>query len=244
MRLIRYLATASVASRRKSEAVIRGGQVEVNGETERNPFRILSAVDSVAVNGETISIPSERTVLLLHKPAGVITTVSDTHGRKTVMDLIPATDRRLFPVGRLDKETTGILLLTDDGDLAYRLTHPKFEVDKIYEAAIDRRLTEAEKLSIASGINIGEGEIGHAEVVGQQTGSGNVKITLKLHHGKKREVRRILKAVGVRVRQLHRSVFAGISLGNLKAGEFRFLTGNESPFLDRILNHAPSSPHG
>ena len=154
MRLIRYLAIAGVASRRKSEAVIRRGQVEVNGETERDPFRILSASDSVAVNGETISIPSERTVLLLHKPAGVITTVSDTHGRKTVMDLIPTTNRRLFPVGRLDKETTGILLLTDDGDLAYRLTHPKFEVEKIYEAAIDRRLTKAEKVSIVSGLSL------------------------------------------------------------------------------------------
>ena len=244
MRLIRYLAIAGVASRRKSEAVIRRGQVEVNGETERDPFRILSASDSVAVNGETISIPSERTVLLLHKPAGVVTTVRDTHGRKTVMDLIPATDRRLFPVGRLDKDTTGILLLTDDGDLAYRLTHPKFEIEKIYEVAIDRRLTKAEKVSIVSGINIGEGEIGHAEVVGQETDAGDVKITLKLHHGKKREVRRILKAVGVQVKQLHRSVFAGISLGDLKAGEFRFLTGNEAPFLERIINHIPSSPDG
>ncbi len=236
MRLIRYLATAGIASRRKSEAFIRGGQVEVNGESERDPFRVLSASDSVSINGDTISVLFERTVLLLHKPAGVVTTVKDTHGRKTVMDLIPATDRRLFPVGRLDIETTGILLLTDDGDLAYQLTHPKFEVEKIYEAMIDRQLTESEKVSITSGINIGEGEIGHAEVVSQETMGRNVKITLKLHHGKKREVRRILSAVGLHVRQLHRSVFAGISLGNLEAGESRSLTSSEAFFLKRILN--------
>tara|TARA_Y100000590_G_scaffold344091_2_gene393396 strand:- start:14733 stop:15467 length:735 start_codon:yes stop_codon:yes gene_type:complete len=244
MRLIRYLATAGVASRRKSEAVIRSGQVEVNGETEKDPFRVLLASDSVSVNGETISVPSKRTILLLHKPAGVVTTVRDTHGRKTVMDLVPATGRRLFPIGRLDKETTGILFLTDDGDLAYQLTHPKFEVEKIYEATIDRQLTEAEKVSIASGINIGEGEVGHAEVVMQKTMDGDVIITLKLHHGMKREVRRILKAVGVQVRQLHRSAFAGISLGNIKVGESRLLSSNETSFLNRTLNLVPASPDG
>jgi pseudouridine synthase len=173
-----------------------------------------------------------------------VTTVRDTHGRKTVMNLIPSTDRRLFPVGRLDKETTGILLLTDDGDLAYRLTHPKFRVDKIYEATVDRKLTTAEKSSIASGIDIGEGEIGRAEVVGQEFVAGDVKITLKLRHGKKREVRRILKTVGVQLKHLHRSAFAGITLGDLKAGESRFLTTEETYPLVRSQNNAPSAAAG
>ncbi len=244
MRLIRYLAAAGVASRRKSESIIKGGRVEVNGETVRNPFRMLSAKDSVALDGESIAVPAERTVVILHKPAGVVTTVRDTHGRKTVMNLIPSTDRRLFPVGRLDKETTGILLLTDDGDLAYRLTHPKFRVDKIYEATVDRQPTPAEKSSIASGIDIGEGEIGRAEVVGQEFVAGDVKITLKLRHGKKREVRRILKTVGVQLKHLHRSAFAGITLGDLKAGESRFLTTEETYPLVRSQNNAPSAAAG
>ena len=244
MRLIRYLAAAGVASRRKSEAIIRGGRVEVNGEKERDPFRVLSEEDSVAVDGESIAVPAERTVLILHKPAGVVTTVQDTHDRKTVMDLIPPTERRLFPVGRLDRETTGILLFTDDGDLAYRLTHPKFGIDKIYQATVDRKLTTEEQTSIASGIDIGEGEIGRAEVVGQEFVAGDVKITLKLRHGKKREVRRILKTVGVQLKHLHRSAFAGITLGDLKAGESRFLTTEETYPLVRSQNNAPSAAAG
>ncbi len=160
------------------------------------------------------------------------------------MDLIPPTDRRLFPVGRLDRETTGILLFTDDGDLAYRLTHPKFGIDKIYQATVDRKLITAEKSSITSGVDIGEGEIGRAEVVGQESVAGDVKITLKLHHGKKREVRRILETVGVQVKHLHRSDFAGISLGGLKAGESRSLTAEEKRILEISPDYVPSATDG
>ncbi|MEE2877307.1 MAG: pseudouridine synthase [Candidatus Neomarinimicrobiota bacterium] len=234
MRLIRFLASAGVASRRKCEAIVRSGRVEVNGETERDPFRIISGENLIVIDGEIIAVRAERTVFLLHKPAGVITTAEDTHGRKTVVDLISITDRRLFPVGRLDKETTGVLLLTDDGDLAYRLTHPKFGVKKIYEATADRRLSQIEEELIASGIDIGEGDIGRAQVIGQKSDDDGIRISLKLYHGKKREVRRIMKAVGIHLRHLHRSVFAGITLGDLSVGESRPLSAVEARFLQGV----------
>ena len=231
MRLIRYLAGAGVESRRKCELIIKRGKVTVNGKNEMDPFRIISPSDNVELDQTPLKMPTEKTIVILHKPAGVVTTASDTHGRKTVLDLVSNMDSRLFPVGRLDKETTGILLLTDDGDLAYRLTHPKFGVEKIYEATADRFLTDTEIKSIFSGIDIGEEEIGQAEVIDQTDTANGAKITMKLHHGKKREIRRIFREMGLKLIHLHRSAFAGLELGNLASGEQRNLSHEERNVL-------------
>ncbi|SUZ83211.1 uncharacterized protein METZ01_LOCUS36065 [marine metagenome] len=173
---------------------------------------------------------------MLHKPASVVTTANDTHGRKTVLDLVSNIDTRLFSVGRLDKETTGILLLTNDGDLAYRLTHPKFGVEKIYEATADRFITDAEINSISSGVDIGEGETGQAEVVDQTDTANGVKITMKLHHGKKREIRRIFREMGLELTHLHRITFACLELGNLASGKHRILSNKERRLLAKTVD--------
>lgn len=201
-----------------------------------DPFRIISPSDNVELDQTLLKMPTEKTIVILHKPAGVVTTASDTHGRKTVLDLVSNMDSRLFPVGRLDKETTGILLLTDDGDLAYRLTHPKFGVEKIYEATADRFITDAEISSISSGIDIGEGETGQAEVVDQTDTANGVKITMKLLHGKKREIRRIFREMGLELTHLHRITFACLELGNLASGKHRILSNKERRLLAKTVD--------
>ena len=236
MRLIRYLASAGVASRRKCESIITGGRVTVNGKDETDPFRIISTSDSVELDQTPVKTPIEKTVVMLHKPASVVTTANDTHGRKTVLDLVSNIDTRLFSVGRLDKETTGILLLTNDGDLAYRLTHPKFGVEKIYEATADRFITDAEISSISSGVDIGEGETGQAEVVDQTDTANGVKITMKLLHGKKREIRRIFREMGLELTHLHRITFACLELGNLASGKHRILSNKERRLLAKTVD--------
>ena len=236
MRLIRYLASAGVASRRKCESIITGGRVTVNGKDETDPFRIISTLDSVELDQTPVKMPIEKTVVMLNKPASVVTTANDTHGRKTVLDLVSNIDTRLFSVGRLDKETTGILLLTNDGDLAYRLTHPKFGVEKIYEATTDRFITDAEICSISSGVDIGEGETGQAEVVDQTNTANGVKITMKLLHGKKREIRRIFREMGLELTRLHRITFACLELGNLASGKHRILSDKERRLLAKTVD--------
>ena len=234
--MIRYLAGAGVESRRKCELIIKRGKVTVNGKNEMDPFRIISPSDNVELDQTLLKMPTEKTIVILHKPAGVVTTASDTHGRKTVLDLVSNMDSRLFPVGRLDKETTGILLLTNYGDLAYRLTHPKFCVEKIYEATADRFITDAEINSISSGVDIGEGETGQAEVVDQTDTANGVKITMKLHHGKKREIRRIFREMGLELTHLHRITFACLELGNLASGKHRILSNKERRLLAKTVD--------
>ena len=236
MRLIRYLASAGVASRRKCESIITGGRVTVNGKDETDPFRIISTSDNVELDQTPVKTPIEKTVVMLHKPASVVTTVNDTHGRKTVLDLVSNIEPRLFPVGRLDKETTVILLLTNDGDLTYRLTHPKFGVEKIYEVMADRFFIDAEINSISSGIDIGEGETGQAEVVDQTDTANGVKITMKLHHGKKREIKRIFREMGLELTHLHRITFACLELGNLASGKHRILSNKERRLLAKTVD--------
>lgn len=234
VRLIRYLSSCGVDSRRKCELIIRSGRISINGEKETNPFRILSKKDSIDFDGRPILPPNNQTTLVLNKPSGIITTAKDTHSRKTVLDIIPKINRRLFPVGRLDKETTGILLLTDDGHLAYCLTHPKFAIEKTYEAEVDRQLTYSEIKLITSGVDIGSQEIGRALIIRQTLVKGKIIISLRLHHGKKREIRRIFKVIGLKLQSLHRVTFAGINLGNLPIGASRQLTDEEYNFLNNI----------
>jgi len=233
MRLNRYLASCGVAARRKCEEIICSGRVSVNGETEVNPFRLLLSDDSVILDNQKMTLPSETEVILLNKPAGYITTVGDPHNRKTVMDLVQ-TGTRLFPVGRLDKDTTGVLLLTNDGELANQLTHPKYQVDKVYRVQIKGYLSKEEIEQIKLGVNIGSDEIGRGIVQSQKkVNEVLTDIEIVLSHGKKREVRRIISSLGYNVISLERISFGGITLSGLKLGNWRRLSVEKLDLLRR-----------
>ena len=226
MRLNRYLAHAGVASRRESDRLIQEGVVSVNGKLMMDPAYNVQSDDVVMFDGQVLEIQSETVVYMLNKPKNVITTAKDTHGRKTVLDLVPA-NLRLFPIGRLDKDTTGLILLTNDGELANYLMHPRNRIPRYYEVEIDGRLTDKEISKIKKGIFIGDGEWGKGEVVNQVTKKGRSTIQILLHQGKKREVRRIFEFLSKKVFSLHRYQYGNLMLGNLKPGQFRTLSKAE-----------------
>ncbi|MCH8011182.1 MAG: rRNA pseudouridine synthase [Candidatus Marinimicrobia bacterium] len=234
MRLNKFLAKAGIASRRKSEEIVKAGRVQINGILVNDPYVIIDTNDDVVLDGKPLLSSVERVVILLNKPSGVISTVSDTHQRPTVMDLIQY-DGRLFTVGRLDKDTTGALLLTNDGDLAYKLTHPKFEIQKIYEVSIDRPLMKEDGERIERGIDIGDGETGIATVLKTREidNKNGVRccVTICLHHGKKREIRRMFSALKYQVFRLKRVEFAGIGVKGLPEGKWRELSLQEVNML-------------
>jgi 23S rRNA pseudouridine2605 synthase len=216
VRLNRYLASAGVASRRAADEVIRAGRVTVNGEPAQ-VGAVVSDGDDVRVDGRPVTVQA-TTVVLLHKPAGVVTTARDPQGRPTVLDFVPA-DVRLFPVGRLDRETTGALLLTNDGELADRLMHPRHGVRKTYIATVAADPPPRALSALRAGVELDDGRTAPADV--RLAGPGRVEITI--HEGRNRQVRRMLAAVGHPVRALHRSGYAGLGLGELRPGDWRTL---------------------
>lgn len=233
MRLNKYLASCGVASRRKCEDIIRSGTVLVNGEIEVNPFRLLLPEDSILLDDQEMFSLVDTEVIVLNKPDGYITTTNDPQGRNTVMDLVKSPNR-LFPVGRLDKDTTGVLLLTNDGNLAYQLTHPKYQVEKVYRVQIMGFLSNNDIEQIKSGVMIGSDETGQGEVLFQNKVSKSVtEIELVLTQGKKREVRRILSSLGYKVIALQRISFGGITTDGLNLGHWRRLSEEEALSLRR-----------
>ena len=226
MRLNAYLARAGVASRRKADELIKAGRVRVNGARgELNTF--VEPRDVVEVDGERV----EQQALgyaLLHKPAGVVTTASDPQGRPTVVSLV-GHESRVVPVGRLDVDTTGALLLTNDGPLAHRLAHPRYGVEKVYEVETWREPTDDALHRLAAGVELEDGVTSPARV----RRLGAARFELVLHEGRNRQVRRMCEAVGHRVRRLHRSVYAGLGVDGLAPGEWRELTANEVERLRR-----------
>ena len=226
MRLNRFLARSGVASRRKSDALIAGGAVRVNGEVVDN---LGSSVDpqrdQVECEGKPVSLPVQCEYLLLNKPAGYVVTRSDTHGRSTVFDLLGTQRLGTMPVGRLDMDTTGLLLWTDDGELAFRLLHPRYVVDKVYEAVVHGQPSEEKLELLRHGVALDDGLTApaQAEIVGCE-GSGYklaARVRLCIHEGRKRQVRRMLRTVGHPVRHLTRVAFAGLTLDGLSEGEYR-----------------------
>jgi 23S rRNA pseudouridine2605 synthase len=226
VRLNAYLSRAGVASRRKSDELIKAGRVRVNGEPGRlNTF--VSAGDVVEVDGEPVTKQALAHVLL-HKPAGVVTTASDPQGRPTVVELVEH-EVKVVPVGRLDVDTTGALLLTNDGPLAHRLAHPRYGVEKTYEVETWKQPTDEVLRRLAAGVELEDGPTAPARV---RRLSG-ARFELVLHEGRNRQVRRMVEAVGHRVRHLHRSVYAGLTLAGLAPGAWRELTPSEVERLRR-----------
>jgi 23S rRNA pseudouridine2605 synthase len=221
VRLNAYLARAGVASRRKADELIKAGRVTVNGEPgELNTF--VAKHDRVELDGQTLA-RQPLTYVLLHKPAGVVTTASDPHSRPTVVELVAGVETRVVPVGRLDADTTGALLLTNDGELAHRLAHPRYEVEKVYEADVVGEPSDEALRQLERGVELDDGPTAPARA----TRLAPSRIELAIHEGRKHQVKRMLAAVGYPVRALHRSRYAGLTLKGLGPGESRELTGAE-----------------
>jgi 23S rRNA pseudouridine2605 synthase len=230
VRLNAYLARAGIASRRGAEELIRAGRVRVNGEVA-GLATFVEGADRVEVDGEEVG-PEPLTYVLLHKPAGVVTTASDPHGRPTVVGLV-GHERRVVPVGRLDADTTGVLLLTNDGPLAHRLMHPRYEVDKVYVVDVEGAPSDEALARLAGGIELDEGPAAPAEV--KRLAPGRLQLTI--HEGRKHQVKRMLAALGHPVARLHRSSYAGLTVDGLTPGEWRELSAAEVKAL-----RAPRSP--
>ena len=226
MRLGKFLAHAGVASRRAAEGIVAEGRVTVDGETVTDPARDVDEPNVVAVDGRPVEA-EPREVHALNKPAGVVSTARDTHGRPTVVQLVRSR-RRLYPVGRLDADTTGLILLTNDGELAERLTHPRYGVKKVYRARVQPgRLSPRALAALKKGVELEDGVTSPAQV--RQPAPGIVELTIR--EGKKRQVRRMLEAVGHRVVELERVAFGPLGLRGLDPGKSRRLTKAE---VDRL----------
>lgn len=226
MRLNKYLAKSGVASRRKSDELIQMATTEVNGKICLDPAYDVRPGDKIYFDGRKLTPSNEKIVYMLNKPEKVITTVSDTHGRRTVMDYVKS-KLRLSPVGRLDQQTKGLLLLTNDGDLHHYLTHPSNQVPKDYEATIEGRVDPVNIRKLSRGIYIGDKEYGRAEMIGQETEKGRSKVKLRLRQGKKREIRRIFFRLKIKLLSLKRIGYSNLKLGNLNEGEYRQLSAKE-----------------
>lgn len=221
MRLAKFLAHSGVASRRAAETLIRDGRVTVAGEVVTDPARDVDAESGVVVDGEPIA-PEPLEVHALNKPAGVVSTARDTHGRPTVTELVPSS-RRLYPVGRLDADTTGLLLLTNDGELANTLMHPRYEVPRTYRARVQGKPSDAALRNLREGVRLDDGPTAPAKV--RRLRSDLIEITL--HEGRNHLVKRMFEAVGHPVRELERIAFGSLRLGDLRPGRHRRLTAAE-----------------
>ena len=228
MRLNAYLARTGIASRRGADELIKTGRVRVNGARgELNTF--VEEGDVVDLDGRLL-VPQRIAYVLLHKPPGVVTTARDPHGRPTVVDLVKH-ESRVVPVGRLDADTTGVLLLTNDGDLAHRLAHPRYEVEKVYEAEVEGEPSDEALAKLVEGIELDDGPTAPARV----RRLGPSRIELSIHEGRKHQVKRMLEAVGHPVRTLHRSRYAGLTVESLAPGEWREIEAGEVAALRQAI---------
>lgn len=221
----KHLARAGVASRRKSEELILAGRVMVNGEVVSELGRRVDPGDVVFFDGQPVN-PEPLEYFLLNKPSGVVSSVSDPHGRKTVVDLI-AGKVRLFPVGRLDQDTTGLLIVTNDGFLAHRLMHPRFEVDKVYLAEVSGAVTEEDIERLRRGVELEDGLTAPAGVRLCGRPGRKTQVEIVIHEGRKRQVRRMMEAVGHPALHLHRKQYAMLSDQGLAVGVYRVLAKEE-----------------
>ena len=230
IRLNKFLATAGICSRREADEFITAGVVSVNGEVVTELGTKIKRTDEVKFHDEPVSI-ERKTYILLNKPKDCVTTSDDPQERKTVMDFVKgACKERIYPVGRLDRNTTGVLLLTNDGDLASKLTHPKYLKKKIYHVYCDKNVTKADLDQIAAGVTLDDGEI-HADAISYASETDKSQVGIEIHSGKNRIVRRIFESLGYKVIKLDRVYFAGLTKKGLRRGDWRYLTEQEVNML-------------
>lgn len=230
VRLNRFIANSGVCSRREADTLIQAGVVTVNGEvvTELGT-KVNIHNDDIRFNGERLK-GEEKVYLIMNKPKGYVTTASDPHAEKAVIDLLKGCSSRVYPVGRLDKNTTGVLLLTNDGEIAERLTHPSYDKKKIYQVSLDRELSEEDYHKILEGVSLTDGDV-KADELEFIDANDKRKIGIEIHSGKNRIVRRIFDSLGYNVKALDRVYFAGLTKKGLKKGEWRYLTEGEINIL-------------
>ncbi len=226
MRFNKYLAYCNVGSRRNTAELIKQGKVELNGQIETNPAILVNETDQVKYQGKVLSLRKGFVYYLLNKPKGYITTTSDERKRKTVMELLKVPTEGIFPVGRLDKDTTGLLLLTNDGEMAHKLAHPSFEIKKVYKVTLDQDISERELQLIRNGLRLSDGlaPINEVNFVSDQS---KKDVEINLHVGRNRIVRRIFEHLGYEVLRLDRVFYAGLTKKNIGRGFYRPLSKQE-----------------
>lgn len=234
IRLNRFIAHSGVCSRREADELIRNGLITVNGKMVSDLGTKVSAGDDIRYKNRRLSA-EKKVYILMNKPRGYVTTVEDPHADQTVIDLIgDACTERVYPVGRLDKETTGVLLLTNDGDLTGKLTHPKYKRKKIYHVFLDKAVTRNDLTLLAEGVELDD-EMITADAVSYADPDDKTQIGIEIHSGQNRVVRRIFEKLGYRVKKLDRVYFAGLTKKNLQRGKWRFLSDKEITMLKRGL---------
>lgn len=235
MRLQKFLANAGIASRRGAEKIISEGRVSVNDEIVREMgVQIDEDFDTVAVDGEVIKNIEKKYYIMLNKPVGFVTTVSDDLGRETVMDLVSDISARIYPVGRLDYDTEGLLLLTNDGDLTYRITHPKHDIAKTYVAEVTGNISMDTILQLRRGVILDGQKTSPAEVEVVGATQYGTKVEITIHEGRNRQVRRMFESLGCIVKKLKRTKEAGLTLRHLPLGKWRKLSESEVNMLKKI----------
>lgn len=234
IRLQKYLAEAGIASRRASEKLIEDGRIKVNGQTVTTQgFKIDPSIDSVEYDGNIVDHVTELKYYMLHKPTRYVTTASDEKGRKTVLDLLP-TNERLYPMGRLDYMSSGLLLITNDGDLTYKLTHPKHIVGKKYIAIVEPKADENEIDKLRNGADLGVYQTSPCSITIITEDSTTQTLEIILHEGKNRQIRRMFEWIDTKVIFLKRIAVGDLELGDLEQGEYRALTNDEIDYLKRL----------
>lgn len=227
MRLNKYVAVCGISSRRKAAELVKKGEVKLNGKVEENPAVLVSQNDKIEYRGKIIQPEKEKIYLLLNKPKQVLSTVSDDRNRKTVYDLVKhKVQERIYPVGRLDRDTTGLLLMTNDGHLADRLAHPRNEVKKIYHVVLDKSLKKGDLTRIRQGVELTDG-LAIIDRIDYVQDKRQDELGIELHLGKNRIIRRIFEHLGYKVKKLDRVYFAGLTKKDLPRGRFRHLNQRE-----------------
>ncbi len=234
VRLNKYIANSGICSRREADDLIRAGVIKVNGQVVTVLGTKVHPSDKIQYGDQAISSEKKR-YLLLNKPKGVVTTTKDPHAKNTVMELIDgACKERIYPVGRLDRNTTGLLLFTNDGELAKKLTHPGHKVKKLYHVVLNQNLKKADMLKIAAGVDLEDGVVKVDGIAYDQDATSKKEVGIELHSGKNRVVRRLFESLGYKVTKLDRVLFAGLTKKNLPRGKWRFLEEKEVNLLKML----------
>ncbi|GLR17745.1 pseudouridine synthase [Portibacter lacus] len=235
MRLNKYIAHSGICSRRKAGDLVKAGKVYVNGQLEINPSYMVTDTDEVVYDGKSLKLEENKVYILMNKPKNTVTTLSDENGRMTVRDIIgDKVKERIYPVGRLDRMTTGLLLLTNDGDLATKLAHPSGEVKKFYRAVLDKKISDEDVEKIRNGVTLEDGFI-KVDGVDFVKGGESMVVGIELHSGRNRIIRRIFEHLGYKVERLDREYYAGLTKKDLKRGWWRHLKEKEVIMLKHFI---------